>query len=439
LTTTPASTTTAATTTTTIPEPPITQALQSAFVVREDDLPVELRPLIPRGVSLQDGPRHFSTFKWQWIELRFVSYDAYWLREPGDEPVQLGLASGTQLLDTAEKAEDLYAEAVATTVASPGVETFDVPLLGEESTGIVVHSTEGELDRWETFVVFRRGPLLAHVTMTRGDAADDRAMVTELAELVAVRIESAIAGDYHIPEVEDRFHLETAPPRQLGSYAFDFTINVDLGGLRIDVKVDGEFLAPDLMWCQIESLGERVLLMSRGEEVVLDLDGHWERVDSRSEDIAGYLSVCPGHVLFYDESFPLTEEDFVFSHAVGRTLEYAHPEYTVVDDLGVEARRYELEGLLEWAELVDYYQIEAGPGGGLFPDELGELFEFEVSFATDGGWAPQLRFVADLDPVLLFGAELSGDELVPMAIEYTITRPNDPAISIEFPEDLTEV
>lgn len=431
------------TSTTSAPEPAVTQHMQLGFVVREDDLPVELRTLVPEGVVLGDGPRHFSTFKWQWLELPFESVDVVWLpgRAAAGTPTPSGLVSGTQLADTLEEAIARFTEGVADSIDVDGAVTFEVPELGEESVGLTTHVVEGTSSRWDTSVVFRRGRLLAHVTMTRNEAVDDRVVVTELAQLLAGRIEAVVAGDYSISVIDDdRFRRGTATPRQLGSYAFELSVEVESNGRVFAIRSVGEFLAPDLMWCEIEGVGETTRLMSQGDSVVVDVGAGWEPVDGRSDEVLDLLSICPGHVLFFDESLPLWEQDFLIIGAGARGREeYVHPDAVAASESGVEVRRYVLDASFrEWVELVEFAVIAKGPHGGMFPDRIGAFTDLEVSFAVDGGWVSHLRFAAPLEPISLLESELAGGPS-PTTIEYRIMRPNDPSISFDFPPTATDI
>jgi hypothetical protein len=404
-------TTASVTTTSRVVEPPDRLTDRHLLLVSLDDqeLPSDLMHLVPGPLGFAGIPELFLDNRFNWRGQGFAPRR--------EEAPQVFVA--LRLRDSADQADAQFDEGAAAARSGDGptshsdVTLFDVPGFGEEAVGVHLHRGVGSIQRWETLVAFRDGPLIVTVTISRSERAEDVAAAIEMGRILEDRLQRVKSGEL-APEASDPldrsdFAFPVAPQRQLNTFAFEATLIVDDHG---EVTVTGLYERRNRMRCEVAFGGESHVFYWDGTKTAVDT-GEGMRLLAPDDALGRLVRACPGHLEFFDTGFPIEElalydfegGDFVFEPDVVRTSHDGMPALLYVADRPPRAH---------FASAV-----------------LGPVDEVAVLFHEFDGWAIQMTLAGEIDAGFLFPVDDGSFERFEM--EYEILRANDPSIVVDLP------
>jgi len=429
--------------------PAVDYALRRMMVLDDDDLPAELVHLVGDGPATQEyPPEHYTYEEWQWVMSTFTEYRDWYRRydwspweEPPDPKSYLVLDSGNRVFYSEEAATEAYqleADWVRSHLAEETwydhIEHFPVPGVGDEAFGLVTHESWDKYpadSRWETEVMFRRGSVLGVVVMGRRVESEDSPVATDLAHRLDAKIIAALAGQI-TPEPADSYSRETgevwysdenpvAPTRQLASFAFDLETTYELPGAAVTLIISGVFQSPDRMRCDIETdpPSDVTTVFSVGNQFAVGNDEDGYRYLGPDDPLCAIVYTCPGSDAFFDSLY-VSESDFGYWDSEAGA--FVDPQPIVETISGIETRRYDTDDMAP-SDLVASF---------------GELEEIDAWFHAADGWPVRLSLRSLVDPDLMAGSSVQTNrDLVEMTMDLEISRPNDPSITVDIPEEIT--
>jgi len=292
-------------------------------------------------------------------------------------------ASGYLWDDVADLERDIAKTSEGLTLTH--VERFGVETVGDESAGLrltLSFGDEGEtLPVYATYVMFRRGWIVAYAVSARFDQNDVAGEVEALARKLDQRIQAVLRGELmptptpqlgqatseSAPAPEEPPY-RSAPTEVLETFhcLSQISLDVDTGG--VIVRREGDFESPDRVACTLATtLGgvqvSRDQLVVIGKAAWMDTGAGWRATSLEDSSLLDDLSKCPCSPIFWEGTAWMA--DLAAWEGVPESVN------------SVPATRY---ALAEAARA-------AGPLGVL-PAEMGEMnFEaYDIWLAENGGW-----------------------------------------------------
>jgi len=409
-TTAPATTTTTTTTRVIVPPERITQQHLGLIGLGDQELPPDLIHLVPGPLPFEGIPKLFlDGNRFGWVGQGYAPLL--------EEAPQVSVAM--RLRESEEQALAQFADGIDAieTGSIPSshtdISTFDVPEFGEEAIGLHYHRGEGTIQRWETVVVFRDDALIVALTISRVDEVDDAVVIADLASLLDDRLQGVKSGEL-APTEHDPFDLSlyrfpTAPQRQLNTFDFEASLSIDGQG---EISVSGSYERTNRMRCEVTHGGETRVFFWDGESLAVE-DEAGLRLLATEDPLSRLVAACPGHTDFFDRGFPI----------------YWLSLYEIDDTILYEPQvaRTEVDGMP-----VYLYLAENPPNAHRLSSVLERVERVSVMYSELDGWAPRMDVRGEIDAGFLF-PEAEGD-IESFEMEFSITRANDPTISVDLPD-----
>ncbi len=414
--TTTTSTTVPPTTTTTQPVaagPPAVLTLQhqAAMTLSADDIDGTVANVVLSTAEV------FETYSWYFETSTFETYveayiNAQELISPGPPRIE-GVDSAVLVLDDAAAASNRLATGAADAATDSylsGFAAFAVSGVGEAAEGLRMEYDEGII---ETQVAFRRGAVLALVTVTHSDTGDHAAEAIQLARAMDAKVQGVLTGSTPpsgVPGLNgNAWHSPTA---RLESFAYESQIAVSGVAAPIELTGAGRSIGEDAMHCDLIVAGtstpQRYDLIAVDGVLYANAGVGYITTSPGDPQFGPLPRLCGGSVDFW-EGLGFTEADIRW---------YAGEAFSTTTKDGLSARFYDLSGTAAAAQI-----LRLNPPA--------DVDRFQIWYAANDLWPVAVDIRLSGSTVTAFGATYTGSGgEASVAVSASVTPgPVDPILA----------